>query len=364
MEYKAPVKDWAKSLEEYIRIRLKRFPIDLEPRIPTMDKKLIIECATTGPSVRFWGPREIYPFEPPGYKEGGIRYPAIPCTMEEQVDTIVDSVKEGAAAIHHHAIDPERGYRTEKAYDPKLNAEIFDRVYEKIDMITLQDTFDRFGAEVDWIKKTKKLLEMGNGNKYCQGSVVLVGWGRYEPGDFHVSEKSLIEGIPFLEEHNVKPVYQLYNPISLMRLKDILIDPGLSRMKPYILNLHMGKHDSYTIHKDPWAALQLIASFHMVKETIPDSVMGVYAGGRNWLPITVLGIMLGAQIVRVGAEDCYWVYPHKDDVIQRNADMVRKVATIARELGREIATSEEAREILGIKLTSPRLRAEKAAHTA
>jgi uncharacterized protein (DUF849 family) len=123
----------------------------------------------------------------------------------------------------------------------------------------------------------------------------------------------------------------------------------------------MGKHDSYTIHKDPWAALQLIASFHMVKETIPDSVMGVYTGGRNWLPMTVLAIMLGTQIVRVGIEDCYWVYPHKDDVIRSNADVVRKIATIAKELGREIATADEAREILGIKLTSPRVKAERVA---
>lgn len=136
----------------------------------------------------------------------------------------------------------------------------------------------------------------------------------------------------------------------------MLIDTGLSRMKPYVLNLHMGKHDSYTIHNDPWAALQLITSFHMVKDTIPDSVIGVYAGGRNWLPISVLAIMLGADIVRVGAEDTYWTYPHRDDVIQRNAEVVRKVATIAKELGREIATPAQAREILGITLTSPHLK--------
>ncbi len=164
-----------------------------------------------------------------------------------------------------------------------------------------------------------------------------------------------MEGIPYLEANHVKPIYQLYNPYSLTRLKHVLIDSGLSKDTPYVLNLHMGKHDSYTIHNDPWAALQVITSIHMVRDTIPNSVIGLYAGGRNWLPVTVLAILLGVDIVRVGAEDCYWIYPHKDDVIQRNVDMVRKIATIARELGREVASPAEARRILGITLTSPHL---------
>ena len=364
MEPVTAVKEWTKDYVGYVKARFKKFPIELEPRIPTMDKKLIIECATTGPAVRYWGPRDIYPTEPPGYKEGGIRFAAVPCTIEEQATAIIDAVRAGAAAIHHHAIDPKEGYRTERSYAPELQAEIFDRVFKEVDMVTLQDTFDRMGAHVDWKKKTKNLLASGGGNKYCQGSVVLVGFGKYEPDDFHISEKSLVEGVPYLEEHDVKPIYQLYNPASLTRLKEVLIDHGLTKNKPYVLNLHMGKHDSYLIHKDPWAALQLIASFHMVKETIPGSVMGFYGGGRNWLPTTVLAIMLGIDIVRVGIEDCYWTYPHKNDVIPSNADVVRKIATIAKELGREIATPDQARDILGIKLTSPRVKRERVAQEA
>ena len=103
------------------------------------------------------------------------------------------------------------------------------------------------------------------------------------------------------------------------------------------------------IQKDLGATLQLISAFNMVKETIPESAMGFYAGGRNWLPLTVQAIMLGADIIRVGIEDCYWTYPHKDEVIPSNAEVVRKIATIAKELGREIATADEAPKILSIK---------------
>jgi uncharacterized protein (DUF849 family) len=47
-------------------------------------------------------------------------------------------------------------------------------------------------------------------------------------------------------------------------------------------------------------------------------------------------------------EDHVHMYPHKDEIIKHSADSARKIATIARELGRDVATAKEAREILGI----------------
>jgi 3-keto-5-aminohexanoate cleavage enzyme len=58
--------------------------------------------------------------------------------------------------------------------------------------------------------------------------------------------------------------------------------------------------------------------------------------------------MMGVDSVRVGMEDHIWMYPHKNELIKSNADETRKIATIARELGREIATPGQARQILGI----------------
>ena len=108
------------------------------------------------------------------------------------------------------------------------------------------------------------------------------------------------------------------------------------------------------IHKDPWSFLQLLTNYNMVLDTIgQDSIVGVYPGGRNWLPVLVFGLLLGAPLVRVGIEDCYWIYPHKDDVIKKNSDMVVLVREIAERLGRRVVTDPyEARKILGLKLTS------------
>ena len=51
--------------------------------------------------------------------------------------------------------------------------------------------------------------------------------------------------------------------------------------------------------------------------------------------------------VRVGFEDN--LYLSKGVLAKSNGELVEKVVRIAKELGREIATSDEARVILGLK---------------
>lgn len=98
--------------------------------------------------------------------------------------------------------------------------------------------------------------------------------------------------------------------------------------------------------------IDMIASIMQTKQRIPDSIIGVFSGGRNWLPTTMTAILLGVDLVRVGIEDCYWMYPHRDEVIQRNIDVVNKIMDVARIVGREVATPEQARKIMGIVRTS------------
>jgi uncharacterized protein (DUF849 family) len=48
------------------------------------------------------------------------------------------------------------------------------------------------------------------------------------------------------------------------------------------------------------------------------------------------------------------MYPHKDEIIKKNSDTVVLVREIVERLGRRVVTDpNEAREILGLKLTSP-----------
>ena len=59
-----------------------------------------------------------------------------------------------------------------------------------------------------------------------------------------------------------------------------------------------------------------------------------------------MNILLGGQI-RVGFEDN--IYVKKRVLAKSNAEIVKNAASLAENLGRSVATPQEAREILGIK---------------
>jgi uncharacterized protein (DUF849 family) len=72
----------------------------------------------------------------------------------------------------------------------------------------------------------------------------------------------------------------------------------------------------------------------------------VCAAGRHQFPMGVVNMILGGNM-RVGLEDN--LYISKGELAKSNAQQVEKAIRIARELGLEIASSNEAREILGLK---------------
>lgn len=82
-------------------------------------------------------------------------------------------------------------------------------------------------------------------------------------------------------------------------------------------------------------------------ESIPEGSTWTVAGvGRYEFPLAAIAITMGGH-VRVGFEDN--VYLEKGVPAASNGEMVAKVARLAKELGRGVATPAEAREILGLK---------------
>lgn len=74
-------------------------------------------------------------------------------------------------------------------------------------------------------------------------------------------------------------------------------------------------------------------------EGSPWSVCAV--GLKEW-PMTTMAMIMGGH-VRVGFEDN--IYLSKGVMAKSNAELVEKAVRIARELGRDVASPEEAREI-------------------
>jgi len=75
-------------------------------------------------------------------------------------------------------------------------------------------------------------------------------------------------------------------------------------------------------------------------------VWSVLTTGKEQLPLTTMGMILGGAI-RTGFEDN--LYYRRGEVAESNAHLVARSVRIARELGKEPASPEEARKILGIR---------------
>ena len=108
------------------------FPVETEPKIPTMDKPLIIESAC------------------PGWQLGEARFPAVPTALKDQIKEQVDSLKAGAVIAHIHPRDPKTGLAQ---MNHELLAEVLDGIFSEVgDCVTFTDSlYPVLNAEVDCI---------------------------------------------------------------------------------------------------------------------------------------------------------------------------------------------------------------------
>ncbi|HML86000.1 MAG TPA: 3-keto-5-aminohexanoate cleavage protein, partial [Bacteroidales bacterium] len=89
-----------------------------------------------------------------------------------------------------------------------------------------------------------------------------------------------------------------------------------------------------------------LRDFVFLRGSLPSDATYTVAGvGRFEFPLAMAAIIDGGH-VRVGMEDN--VYISKGVLAKSNGELVEKVVRMAKELGREIATPDEARQILGL----------------
>jgi uncharacterized protein (DUF849 family) len=77
-----------------------------------------------------------------------------------------------------------------------------------------------------------------------------------------------------------------------------------------------------------------------------DYVWSVLAAGRHQMPLVSQGVQMGGH-ERVGLEDSLFLNP--GELARSNADQVTKMSRILKEFNFDIATPDEARDLLGLK---------------
>jgi uncharacterized protein (DUF849 family) len=77
-----------------------------------------------------------------------------------------------------------------------------------------------------------------------------------------------------------------------------------------------------------------------------DYAWSILAAGRHQLPLVTMGAIMGGN-VRVGLEDSLWL--GRGRLATSNADQVRAIRAILENLSLEIASPDEARQLLHLK---------------
>lgn len=299
-------------------------------------KKVIISCAVTGgahtPSMS----------------------PYLPITPEDIANQSIDAARAGAAIVHLHARQPD-GRPTG---DPQVFREFVGQIKSETDVI-LNISTGGGGPNMAIEERTRAAVELEP--ELCSlnmGSINLslaelaereMEWKHDWEKPFLAGTKGLIfkntfEDIEWIlkniGERGTRFEFECYDVGHLYTLEYFvrrgLVQPPFFIQTVFGLRGGIGVHAEDLMHQKRTAD-RLFGS---------DYLWSVLAAGKYQLPMGTMSAILGGN-VRVGLEDS--LYLTKGELAESNAEQVTKARNVLEELGMDIATPDEAREILGLK---------------
>lgn len=252
--------------------------------------------------------------------------PNIPYTIEEIVREAESAYRAGAAIIHLHVREDD-GTPTQSKERFKL---AMDAIKDKCpDVIIQPSTGGAVGMTIDErlqpLELNPEMATLDCGTLNFGGDEIFVN-----------TENDIIEFARRMQEIGVKPELECFEKGH--------IDMVLRLHKKGLIKGPL--HFSFVLGVNGGMSGEL-RDFIYMKESIPgDSTFSVAGIGRYEFPLAVASIIDGGH-VRVGFEDN--IYISKGQLASSNGELVEKVVRLAHELGRKIASPNEARNILGIK---------------
>jgi 3-keto-5-aminohexanoate cleavage enzyme len=248
----------------------------------------------------------------------------VPFTPEEIADEVVRSAAEGAAVVHIHARTDDGRPTTE----PDVLRRIAGLIRERADVVIGMST----GAEVGMPHEERlRVLD-------AAPEIASLNTGSMNFGDkLFDNPPDLIEGLAKrMAADGVRPELEIYD-VGMLGTASRLLEEGLV-VDPPLYNFVLGVPGGI-----PASAENLLALLRNRPRPGPWTVTGV---GRHQLPLTTLACALGGHM-RVGFEDN--VHYRKGRPATSNAELVARARRIADELGRPVASPDEARAILGVR---------------
>jgi uncharacterized protein (DUF849 family) len=298
--------------------------------------KVIITCAVTGsihtPSMS----------------------PHLPITAEEIADAAIGAAEAGAAIVHLHARDPADG-RPDQS--PGLFRPFLEIIKQRSDVVLNLTTGGAATMPIEervrpaaMFKPEVASLNMGSMNfglfpMLERQKTFKHAWEReYIEGSRERIFKNTFNDIEYIlstcAENGTRFEIECYDIGHLYTLSHFA-DRGVVK-PPFFVQSVFGILGGIGPHPEDVAHMKRTAD-RLFGDDYRWSVLGA---GRNQMPVAAMAAAMGGN-VRVGLEDSLWIGPGQ--LARTNADQVRKARQIIEGLGLDVATPDEAREMLTLK---------------
>lgn len=278
----------------------------------------------------------------------------LPVTAEQIADDAIAAAKAGAAILHLHARDPKDGRPTQ---DPEFFKPFLARIKAETDAVinittggSPHMTVEERMRPATTFKPELASLNMGSMNFGLYTMLDRFKQFEHEWEREHLEKsrdlvfKNTFKDIETIlrlgNENGTRFEFECYDISHLYNLAHFM-DRGLVKSPPFIQSVFgllggIGPHPEDLMHMRRTAD-RLFGS---------DYQWSILGAGRNQIPLATMGASMGSN-VRVGLEDSLWIAPKR--LAESNADQVSQIRQVLEGLNLQIATPDEAREILQLK---------------
>ncbi|MBL3701202.1 3-keto-5-aminohexanoate cleavage protein [Sulfitobacter sp. BDSS02] len=299
--------------------------------------KILITCAVTG-SIHTPSMSPYLPFKP-----------------DEIARQAVDAAKAGASILHLHARDPETGQPSSgvadfMSYLPSIR-NATDAVLNISTGGSAVMTLDQRLAAPRQIAPEMCSLNMGTMNFALYPAAKRISEWKYtwerpflEGSDdlvFKNTPRDITQILTELgAERGARFEFECYDVGHLYMLRHFA-DRGLIE-PPFFIQFVFGVLGGMGADPENLSHMKRMAD----KLFGDDYMFSVLAAGRHQMPFAAMAAAMGGH-VRVGLEDSLMI--ERGQLASSNAEQVLKIRRIVEDLGRSVATPDEARQMLGLK---------------
>ncbi|KRB93551.1 3-keto-5-aminohexanoate cleavage protein [Noviherbaspirillum sp. Root189] len=280
--------------------------------------------------------------------------PYLPVTPEQIAQSAIGAAEAGAAIVHLHARNPQTG---EPSQDPRLFAEFLPVIKSASDVVvnittggspamSVEDRLrpaHQFSPEVASLNMGSMnfgLYEMVPRYKEFKHDWELPYLAGSDERIFKNSFRDIAYILESCSNNGTRFEIECYD-IGHLYTAAHFLDRGLIK-PPFFIQSVFGLRGGIGPHPEDVLHMKRTAD----RLFGDDYLWSVLGAGRNQMFVAAQSAVMGGN-VRVGLEDSLWL--KKGELAESNASQVAKVRRILEELGLEVASPADARELLALK---------------